>query len=243
MRWWIFNLMLACTLCTAVSASADNDRPRHFLKSIPTTLSAASHPTNDSLTPFKKQHRPLDRRHHRQREGWERIIPTHVKWQYAGGMGYMSFGCGWDYGKKCRWETDLFIGFLPKSKSDKFYLTSTLKQNYIPWNIAITDRFSIDPFYCGLYINTIFGRQFWVRQPDRFPKKYYTFSTKLHTYIFIGQRFTVNTNLRNDSRMKGVTFFYELSTCDLYLLSSISNKYLTMKDILGFSFGIKLQLF
>ena len=195
------------------------------------------------MEPIGKKHRPLDRRVHRGREGWERIIPTHVKWQYAGGMGYMSLGFGWDYGKKSRWETDFFVGYLPKSKADKFYLTTTLKQNYIPWNIAIKDRMSVDPFYCGVYFNAIYGRRFWGHQPDRFPDKYYTFSTKYHAYLFVGQRLTMNTNIHNDSHFKGVTFYYELSTCDMYLFSKLGNKSLSMKDIMGFSFGVKLQLF
>ena len=117
------------------------------------------------------KHAPLDRRQHRSREGWERIIPTHVKVQYAGGMGFLSFGAGWDYGRKCQWETDLYLGFLPRSKAGKFYLTATLKQNHIPWDIACGKRFSFTPFYYGLYINTIFGEKFWVREPERDPRK------------------------------------------------------------------------
>lgn len=35
------------------------------------------------------QNRRLDFREHRGYEGWERGIPTHVKAQYAGGMGFM----------------------------------------------------------------------------------------------------------------------------------------------------------
>ena len=55
-----------------------------------------------------------DRRVHRFRKNWERIIPTHSKIQYAGNMGLLSFGTGWDYGKRNQWETDLLLGFIPK---------------------------------------------------------------------------------------------------------------------------------
>lgn len=189
------------------------------------------------------KHAPLDRRQHRSREGWERIIPTHVKVQYAGGMGFLSFGAGWDYGRKCQWETDLYLGFLPRSKAGKFYLTATLKQNHIPWDIACGKRFSFTPFYYGLYINTIFGEKFWVREPERYPRKYYTFSTKVHSFLFIGQRFSLHTNRNRTSRLKGITFYYELSTCDLYLISAATNRSLGGRDIVGLSAGVKLQLF
>ena len=95
-------------------------------------------------------HQHLDFRSHRGYEGWERSIPTHVKLQYAGGMGFMSFGVGWDYGRKCRWETDILIGILPKVYSDQMHMTFTFKQNYIPWNIRCCDQFTIEPFSCGI---------------------------------------------------------------------------------------------
>ena len=37
--------------------------------------------------------------------------------------------------------------------------------------------------------------------------------------------------------------YYELSTCDLYLISAVTNKSLDGWDIVGLSFGVKLQLF
>jgi len=186
---------------------------------------------------------PLDRRRHTCRDGWRRMIPTHVKVQYAGGMGFLSFGAGWDYGRKCQWETDLYLGFLPRSKADKFYVTTTAKQSYIPWSIACGNRFAVEPFYCGMYVNTIIGEKFWVKEPDRYPRKYYTFSTKIHTFLFIGQRLTLYTNRCTRSLLKGVTAYYELSTCDLYLISAVTNKSLDGWDIVGLSFGVKLQLF
>ncbi len=60
-----------------------------------------------------------DKRVHRFRKNWERIIPTHSKIQYAGNMGLLSFGTGWDYGKRNQWETDVLLGFIPKYSSKK----------------------------------------------------------------------------------------------------------------------------
>jgi hypothetical protein len=48
-----------------------------------------------------------DQRIHYYRKGWASLIPTHVKMQYAGNMGFMSFGFGWDYGRHRQWETDI----------------------------------------------------------------------------------------------------------------------------------------
>lgn len=43
--------------------------------------------------------------------------------------------------------------------------------------------------------------------------------------------------------MRHVSLFYELSTCELYLISKVTNKSLSMRDILRLSFGVKVQLF
>ena len=73
-----------------------------------------------------------DKRVHRYRRNWEKLIPTHTKIQFAGNMGLLSFGTGWDYGKKNQWETDIFFGFVPKYDSKRAKATMTLKQNISP---------------------------------------------------------------------------------------------------------------
>lgn len=236
MRRSIFSLLLLLPLCGAGHAvPAADSLPLHppapAIAPATTAFSPAGRTeelpqlAGDTL-PAVRTHRierlPLDRRRHTCRDGWRRMIPTHVKVQYAGGMGFLSFGAGWDYGRKCQWETDLYLGFLPRSKADKFYVTTTAKQSYIPWSIACGNRFAVEPFYCGMYINTIIGEKFWVKEPDRYPRKYYTFSTKIHTFLFIGQRLTLYTNRCTRSLLKGVTAYYELSTCDLYLISAVT---------------------
>lgn len=198
---------------------------------------AIANPT-DSLeaVPLRK----WDKRIHQKYEGWERLRPTHVKYQYAGGMGVSAFGIGWDYGKRRQWETDFLVGFLPSKYADKFRLTFTVKQNYIPWSMSFDEHWALEPFYCGLYVTTIAGEEFWKQEPGRYPNRYYNFSTKLRPYIFIGQR--INLNLDNNL-IKHISLFYEISSCELYIISKITNSSLKMKDILRFSFGAKIQLF
>lgn len=183
----------------------------------------------------------LDKRLHRGRVGWERIIPTHLKLQFAGGIGMISGGFGWDYGKLCRWETDLYFGYLPKGHADHDMVTFTLKQNYIPWSISCGDRVAVEPFYCGIYLNTVFGPEFWVKEPDRYPHGYYTFSTKVRSHIFMGQRLVIYVN--GKGWVKNLTAYYEVSTCDLYLISALTNRYLSASDVISFSFGLKMQIF
>lgn len=185
-----------------------------------------------------------DRRVHRYRSRWEVLIPTHTKLQFAGNMGLLSVGTGWDYGKRDQWETDLLFGILPKYDSNRTKLTFTVKQNYIPWKLPIGESdFSAEPLTCGLYLNTVFGDEFWVHEPERYPQGYYGFSSKVRIHVFLGQRLTYTIPARYRVTARAVTLFYEVSTCDLYVVSAFTNRYLRPHDYLCLSFGVKLQLF
>jgi hypothetical protein len=186
--------------------------------------------------------RRLDYREHVGYEGWERVLPTHIKAQYAGGMGFLSLGYGWDYGRKCQWETDMLVGVLPKGYADHTHITLTLKQNYIPWSIRCCERFAIEPFSCGLYLSIISGQDYWMHEPIRYPHRdYYRFSSRLRAFLYAGQRITCYT--RGNSLLQSVTLYYELSANDLDIVSKCTNHSLKLSDITYFSAGLRFQLF
>ena len=217
MNWSIFKYLLTLLLAFPVSLLAITDEPQE-------------------VSDTKR----WDKRIHLRYEGWERMKPTHVKMQYAGGMGVLSTGVGWDYGKRRQWETDVLLGYLPAKYASDFLLTLTVKQNYIPWSMSFDKHWALEPFYCGMYLTTIAGEEFWEKEPGRYPNRYYNFSTKIRPYIFIGQR--MNFNLKN-SIVQHISLFYEVSPCELHIISKATNRSLTMRDVLRFSFGAKVQLF
>lgn len=182
-----------------------------------------------------------DKRVHRYRKHWLSLIPTHTKLQFAGNMGLISVGPGWDYGKRNQWETDVYLGIIPRFSSKRAKVTMTLKQNYMPWSFELGKGFSTEPLTCGLYFNTVFGDEFWVQEPERYPKGYYGFSTKIRTHVFLGQRLTYDIDKERRYSAKSITVFYELSTCDIYMVRAVTNHYFRPKDYLSLSFGIKLQ--
>lgn len=212
---------------------------RLFCLSLFVALSVCIHAnTQDSTTMDSRYSRRVYRYH----KAWNRIIPTYSKVQYAGGMGLMSIGMGWDYGKRSQWETEMFLGFIPRYSSDEAKATFTLKQNFIPWNTPLGKVVHVQPLTCSFYMNTIFNDEFWTQEPDRYPTGYYGFSTRIRMNLAIGQR--IQFRIPHDKRhfSKSISFYYELSTCDLYLISAITN-HLKPKDFLRLSFGIKSDIF
>lgn len=161
-----------------------------------------------------------------------------------GGIGLISSGLGWKYGSYEQWETDAMLGFVPAYSTDKPKITLTLKQNFLPWNNRrINDKFAFDPLNCGLAINSILDGEFWVNEPEKYPSNYYSFSTKLRFWFHAGQRITLYIPEEKRNYAESVTFFYEISTNDLYLISAFNNRYLKPTDYLRLAFGLKFQIF
>lgn len=148
---------------------------------------------------WEEESSPYKKRVANYQQFWESLIPTYSKIQYAGGMGLINLGVGWSYGKNLQWETDAFLGFLPRYSSDKSKITMTLKQNFIPWRKELNQRLTFEPLTCGLYFNTVFSNEFWTKEPDRYPKGYYGFSTRVRTHILWANVFASTSRTRNAS--------------------------------------------
>lgn len=207
----------------------------------------------DSVYVSQTKESRYDRRIHRYRKHWAALIPMQLVIQNAGNMGAISAGIGWNYGKRKQWETDLLFGYIPKHQSSRGKLTTTLKENYIPWSInlanifpnatdKITHQMSIEPLTASIYLNTVYGHEFWKSQPGRYPDKYYEFmSTKFRLNIALGQRVTFQIPKSKRWRSKSISLFYEISTCDLYIRAKFQDGSIPLKDMLGMSIGIKFH--
>lgn len=173
---------------------------------------------------------------------WDALIPTQFVLQNAGNMGIVSAGIGWVYGKHQQWETQLLFGFIPKHQSTRAKLTTTLKENYLPWSINLKHGWSLEPLQASIYINTVYGHEFWKTQPGRYPSGYYEFmSTKFRLNVALGQRITWRIPDNKRKYAKSISLFYEVSSCDLYIRSKILEHSIPLRKILGLSVGVKLQ--
>lgn len=180
----------------------------------------------------------------RMRNRWNSLIPSQIIIQNAGNMGVLSAGIGWNYGKGKKWETHLLLGFIPKHQTSRAKLTMTIKENFIPWNIDLKKGWSLNPLTASLYVNTVYGSEFWKSQPGRYPDGYYEFmSTRFRLNIALGQRITFLIPQNKRRHHKSISLFYEISSCDLYIRSKIQDRSVSLKDILGLSLGIKFQAF
>lgn len=175
------------------------------------------------------------------RKGWNRLIPSHYVFQYAGSIGIVSFGAGWHYGRD-HWETELLLGIVPRYNSDATKMTLTVRQRYIPWHLPVGRRWVVEPFTTGVFFSSIFGEDFWANEPSRYPKHYYGFSTKIRANVFVGQRIKFNIPRRRRIAHKSVSLFYELGTSDLYIITAATNRAIRLRDILSLAIGARFEV-
>lgn len=169
------------------------------------------------------------------------LRPSTLNLQCGGGMGLPTIGVGWQYGRSNNFETEVMVGLIPKYDSSSAKVTFALKENFVPWHIALGSGFTLEPLTTSFYVTTIVSNKFWVKLPSRYQSGYYGLPTKIRLNICLGQRIAYSFK-RQDMFVKAVSAFYELGTCDIYLLSAFGNKYLTPFDWLQLCLGVRLQI-
>ena len=119
--------------------------------------------------------------------------PPLYKSTFAGSMAMLSVGTGWNYYRN-HWETDMLLGIVPRNANDHANVTFTLKQNLFSLEIFdLGEKVSFEPLCCGIYVNFLFDRDFWAKQPNSIPRDIIGFSTRIRNHIFIGERITLET--------------------------------------------------
>lgn len=198
----------------------------------------------DSLNKAEKRIEAYEIRHNRYVKFWNSLIPNFTRLQFAGSVGLVNIGLGWEYGQKRQWETDLMFGLVPKYDSDDSKVTFTIRQTYIPWEKKLTRKgMTFQPLACGVFLNSVLNSDYWSHTPNRYPTaNYYWFSSKIRLHMFIGQRYTLHIPKEKRFFMHSISVVWELSTCDLYIVSKAVNKSLPWKETLSLSLGTKINI-
>jgi len=170
-----------------------------------------------------------------QSEGRGIKLPDHIKVQYAGGIGFISVGFGYS-NKKDKLEADLFYGYLPRSIGGARIHSLSAKFSWIPYHLAIKNKYRFEPLITGLLFNYNFGKQFFGFDPENYPYKYYSFPTAINAAIFVGSRVDLN-------KPGWLSLYYELLGFDRDILNLVDNpNALRLSDVITLSVGARIKL-
>ena len=162
------------------------------------------------------------------------IAPDHIKFQYAGGIGFLAIGLGYE-SKKGKTEGDFFYGYVPKKPGGIEIHAVTGKFTWSPLKIINKGVIQIKPLSFGVLLNYTFGDQYFLFSPENYPYSYYGYPTALHAGAFIGGQIN-----GKPLKAKQLGLYYELGIYDVELASYLSNsKGLKLGDILNLGIGVK----
>ena len=171
------------------------------------------------------------------------LIPEDAIVQYAGSIGYLSVGAGYELFGNKRGNLDINYGFVPESKGGALHIL-TAKFAYRPFVIKIGNFAKIYPFNPGIFIrytlNNNLGFNFDTVQ---YPKGYYYFSEAARPHLSFSNEFQLTKGkILERTGLKALSIYSEFNTNDYYLINYFQNTTaLSVTDIFKLGIGIRVK--
>jgi hypothetical protein len=164
-------------------------------------------------------------------------VPDFVVGQYAGSIGFISLGAGYDIFKN-NLRVDLLLGYVPGFTGSKPLETFTLKLTGSAGKRKLNSKVLVHPLNFGTYFSYTFGREYSTDLPSWYPKGYYWWSEAIRVNMFLGSSVEINTDrLRTGSRLSP---YFEIGTNEIKLISYAQNTgSLSFWNILHAGIGVR----
>ena len=167
-------------------------------------------------------------------------VPSQIRIQYAGYIGMLSLGAGWQLNHHL--ELEYSMGLAPKQDAQKTIYTTAAKLIYQPkLDFNLTDKIKIQPLRVALISSYTMGSRFGkYRDNDKYPDGYYWWSTSVR--VGLGYQAQALINIAKESE-KQLALYLESSLWDLGLFSYYGNSnrsHLEFWDIVILGSGCRL---
>ncbi len=161
-------------------------------------------------------------------------VPDYVKTQFAGNIGLVSVGVGYQLFNKVL-SSELLYGFVPEwaSKADNIHLI-TIKNTFPIFRKEIGKNLTISPI-AGFTTTLDIGTNSFTTLPSKFPKDYYV-PTAVHFTLFGGV--SVHKDFMNSKLFKGADLYFELGTVETYLWYALATKEVDLVDVFSADIGV-----
>jgi hypothetical protein len=161
-------------------------------------------------------------------------VPDYLKTQFAGNIGVISVGAGYQLFNKVLYS-ELLYGYVPESvsKADKIHLI-TIKNTFPIFRKKIGKNIIITPT-AGFSSTIDIGTTTFTTLPSKYPEGYYV-PTAFHFTLFGGAM--LHKDFTKSKTIKGLDFYVELGTVESYLWYAITSKEVSVSDIFSTAIGI-----
>jgi len=159
----------------------------------------------------------------------------YVKMQYAGNIGLVSFGAGYDF-LKSRISIDLSYGNLPKYINGVRVNTIALKPawHFKPFEL----RYFNTDLYLGSSINYSIGRNIYGKAPNYYPLDYvYPNAFSFNPLLGMRTRFK-----SKDYGLRKMSLYVEMGTVDLKVWYAFRTREVTLFEIWNLGIGLIIHI-
>ena len=165
------------------------------------------------------------------------LRPDFANIQYAGSIGFISGGIGYDVFK--RHQLSLHYGHVPERLGGVLHIIAA-KLMFNIWSHRVSEHVTITPFDAGVMVSYHFGSQFRSRWPShRYPDSYYWRKSSLRAHLAAESSVTFDFD---EKGIRSITAFVGLNTNELYLISFLKNtRSLALTDIVKVGYGVRVR--
>lgn len=169
---------------------------------------------------------------------WKSLIPDQAGLQYAGSIGFISAGAGYDLLNE-KAALNFNVGYIPESLGGELTIIS-VKFQYKPFNIPIGDKIIVQPFNPVFFPSYTLGQNFDFKfEKPKYQEGYYFWSSALRLHL--GASTEVKILNKPDAKIKALSLYAEANTNDLYLLSWFQNRtYTPFYRMFKMGYGVKM---
>jgi len=165
----------------------------------------------------------------------QQLSPHYVQAQFAGNIGLLSLGAGYNLFKD-HVHVSILDGYTPAGLAGTGVNTIAIKASYDLITIPIENKRAVA--YSGLGCNfETTGKGFYTSLPDRYADGYYKWSA-VHATFFLGAKLQVLMKKRTNQRLE---FYAETGTVDSYLYYYATNPGLRITDMFSAAIGFSYQ--
>lgn len=160
-------------------------------------------------------------------------VPDYTKIQFAGNIGFVSLGVGYQLFHKVLYS-ELLYGYVPKSvsKADRIHLL-TIKNTFPIYRKKLSETLTITPI-AGFTTSYEIGTNSFTSLPSVYPDGYYV-PNAFHFTLFGGG--LIHKDFKKKNIFSGADLYVELGTVETYLWYTITSSEVKVNDVFSASFG------
>jgi hypothetical protein len=171
------------------------------------------------------------------------LIPDAATVQFAGSIGFISVGAGYELFHNKRGNLDFTYGYVPASKGGTLHIIAT-KFAYRPFKIKIKDVAKFYPLNPGLFISYTINKDLPIEfNKSQYEKGYYWWSPALRPHLSFSSEVELDTEKDwNKSQIESISIYAEVNTNDYYAINYIHNpNSLSIGDIFQVGLGLRVK--